>query len=316
MSLKNQNPLDAPIFLVGMGRSGSTLLFECLATHNKLGWLSHHTNRMPHRPELHLISRLCDVSLLFRKSIERSDQRRRILEKMRLGPAEAYETWTYLCGSRFRSEYLLDTTATPEEQLRIRAYIARSLRWSGKQRLVAKLTGPPRIRYLHSIFPDAIFVHVVRDGRAVARSLLLVDFWRNTFRMWKPAWINGFPPAYEQLWRSSGCSPIALAALQWRNVVEITRREGTELGGTQYLEIRYEDFLASPRTELENLLDRFGLQRDPRVFRFLAQRFEIRNMNEVTRATASSGEETLLERLIGTALLAYGYSLSTPANCR
>jgi hypothetical protein len=133
------------------------------------------------------------------------------------------------------------------------------------------------------------------------------------------AWTNGFPPAYEQLWQTSGCSPIALAALQWRNVVEIARREGAALGSTQYLELRYEDFLANPRKELENLLARSRLKRDPRVFGFLAKRFEIRDMNTASRATASSEEEVLLEDLIGTALRAYGYSLATPAtpaNCR
>ena len=47
-----------------------------------------------------------------------------------------------------------------------------------RNRLLIKITGWPRIGYLNEIFSDAKFIHILRDGRAVANSLINVEFWR------------------------------------------------------------------------------------------------------------------------------------------
>ena len=290
-----------------MGRSGTTLLFECLATHPDVGWFAHHANRLPAHPALYALNRLCDISLFFRKAIERSDQSRSLVEKLRLGPAEAYETWAMLCGEKFRYEYLLGVTATDEERSGVQRLVSEVLRWSGKWRFAAKLTGPPRIGYLSSLFPDAIFIHVVRDGRAVAHSLLNVGFWRDTRRMHEPAWRGGFPGEYERLWRESGGSPLALAALQWRNIVEVARTESAALPPGSYHEVRYEDFLAAPETALGDLLRHCELPPSRRVLEFLRRRFELRDMNVRHRDRLSASEHELMESLIGPCLRSLGY---------
>lgn len=290
-----------------MGRSGSTLVFECLASHRDLGWFSHLANRAPSCPALNASSRLCDLSFAFRKAIERSNQPRSFLEKLRLGPAEAYEIWEMLCGSKFRYEWLIDRTASPAEVRSVIAYVARVLQWSGKARFAAKLTGPPRISFLSSIFPDACFVHIIRDGRAVARSLVQVDFWRNTYRLREPAWTNGFPAEYERLWNSCGRLPVALAALQWRTVIEISRAEAAALSAGQYHELHYEDFIADPSARLLWLMEAVGLPVCKRVLRFLEERFTVRDMNQVRLRTGSGEDEALLQTLIGATLAELGY---------
>jgi len=291
-----------------MGRSGSTLLFECLSLHRDVGWLSHHADRAPRQTWRHALNRLADRVPALRKSIERSDQRRPWLEKLRLGPAEAWETWEMLCGPRFRYEYLLETRATPAEREAVRAYVGEVLRLTGTRRFAAKLTGPPRITYLDSIFPDALFLHLVRDGRAVARSLLRVDFWRESFRMREPAWKNGFPAAYQRLWEETGRSPLALAALQWRNIVEVARREAAALPPGRYRELRYEDFLTAPGATLDRLLADCGLPPDPRIQRFLERRFELRDRNADGGRAVDPAETALLDRLIGPTLGELGYA--------
>ncbi len=283
----------APIFLVGMGRSGSTILFECLATHPEIGWLAHHANRFPDRRWLYALNRLCDYSLSFRKAIERSDQERSLLEKLRLGPAEAYETWASICGEKIRYDWLLGAHATAAERDAAARLIADVLRWSGKTRFAAKLTGPPRITYLASLVPDAVFVHVVRDGRAVARSLLRVGFWRDTWRMERPAWKNGFPDEYARIARESTNPPLALAALQWRRSIEVAAEESAALGPGRVHEVRYERFVADPVAAVDSMLESVGLEPSPRIHDFLRRRYRLRDMNVAAEATAAGADAEL-----------------------
>ena len=297
---------DRPIFLVGMGRSGSTVVFECIATHPDVGWLAHHSNRAPDWRWLHALSRLCDASLAFRKAIERSDQRRSWTEKLRLGPAEAYETWASVCGAKIRSDWLLGVRATDAEREAAHRLVADVLRWSGKRRFGAKFTGPPRITYLASLFPGARFVHLVRDGRAVARSLLKVDFWRDSFRMERPAWENGLPDAWEPLWRRSTNPPLALAALQWRRVIEVAREESRALPAGHYHEVRYEEFLADPVATVDRILEQVALSPSERVHGFLRSRYEVRDMNVRAAGRADDADAALLEALLAPTLATLG----------
>lgn len=302
-----------PIFMIGMGRSGSTLLFECLATHPEVGWLAHHSNRSPDRLWLHALTRLCDHGFFLRKAIERSDERRSLLEKLRLGPAEAYETWASICGDKIRYDWLLDAQATAAEREAAAKLVAGVLRWSGKTRFAAKLTGPPRMTYLASLFPDAVFLHVVRDGRAVARSLLNVDFWRDTWRMERPAWENGFPEEYARLARESTNLPLALAALQWRRCIEVAAEESKALGPGRVHEVRYERFLADPGGTVDDMLQNVGLSPSPRIHAFLRRRYEVRDMNAPATARAPETDRALLERLLGETLHSLGYRTEAAA---
>jgi Sulfotransferase family len=82
------------------------------------------------------------------------------------------------------------------------------------------------IRVLGEIFPEARFVHLIRDGRNVAMSLTEVK--------WGP------PDVVE-------------GALQWRERVVRGRRAGTEIGPERYLEVRYERLVAEPEPVLREV---------------------------------------------------------------
>jgi len=83
-----------------------------------------------------------------------------------------------------------------------------------------------------AIYPDARFVHIVRDGRDVARSLVSME--------WGP-------------------SSIEDAALEWRASVSATR---TGTLPERYVEMRYEDLIADPRAQIAQLYARLGLRDD------------------------------------------------------
>ncbi len=105
----------------------------------------------------------------------------------------------------------------------LRSALAR-MRTPKRSHLVIKITGWPRVGFLREIFPEGRFVHVVRDGRAVASSLLKVPWWWG----WRdrPNWRWGpLTPELDALWAESGRSFVALAAIQWRILMEATVRE-------------------------------------------------------------------------------------------
>jgi hypothetical protein len=77
-------------------------------------------------------------------------------------------------------------------------------------------------------FPDAQFIHLVRDGRDVALSLFAR---RHDFGVYN---------AY-------------YAGKYWQQYVEVTHEHGAKLGRAQYLEIRYEDLVAEPREALQRI---------------------------------------------------------------
>jgi hypothetical protein len=304
--------IHRPILFVGMPRSGTTLLLESFAARSDLAWFSRPLNRVPGVPAICVVERLGSIHPGLRSTIYRSDQvgsglrSLRRLERVRLGPTQGERVWAHWAGDGFMSDFLLGVEATEQERERLRRLVWKVMRYEGKSRFVGKLTGPARIGYLSSVFPDAVFVHVIRDGRAVTNSLLRVAGWRGTSRMHHPAWRGGLSERQLELWRESGGSPHALAAIQWRAVIERARQESAG-ASDRYTEVRYEDFLDDPHGELERLTAFSGLPRAPETHRFLDRRIRLRDMNYRWREDLSLEEIEVVEQLIGDLLSDLGY---------
>lgn len=143
-----------PIFFIGNGRSGTTIISEVLSNHSEFGWLSNYSAKFP-----------------------------RI--------AEAYPFWQGYAGNKFLWDFLIDVKVTPLESQKINHAVQKNLFFQCKKRLLAKITGLLRIGFIRSVFPEASFIHIVRDGRAVVDSLLNVDFWKQKGGLAQPFWSGG-----------------------------------------------------------------------------------------------------------------------------
>jgi omega-hydroxy-beta-dihydromenaquinone-9 sulfotransferase len=299
--------IEKPIFLTGMPRSGTTVMFEVLAAHPDLGWFSQYFNRLSRFPSVALLSRIADLDPRLRRRIDRSDQTRRLRNYLRVGPSEAYFAWRRYSGGKFLDDFLIDTRASVGERERVRSVVKKTLRYQGKPRFAAKVTGPPRIGYLRSIFGDARFVHLIRDPRAVVRSLMKVAFWRDTWRLQEPAWRNGLTDDELEIWERHGRSPVSLAALEWGAVVRTARHEASELAADQYREVRYEAFVSDPHAVIDELVSFCDLRQSSAPHEFLDQRFELQNMNRQWRDEFSAAELRLFEEIAGDVLGDSGY---------
>lgn len=279
--MTSSTPVTRPIFLVGMGRSGTTIIFESLAQHPDLVWLSNYCEWMPRYLFPNAMVPIVDrLGLRGRKKqYGRSIPVNRYLPQ----PDEAYAFWDHYSQEKFSRDYLNAVRATPEMAGRVRSAIVRLMFWQRKSRFAAKLTGPGRIAFLTSIFPDARFIHIIRDGRPVVESLLRQRFWREKGGLAGPYW-EGTPQHLLQEWEASGRDPDVLAALQWRHVVQSIRADAAMLPTESYMELRYEDFVAGPKKSLAAICLFAGLPVDEG---FLAASGygsgSFRNMNEKWR---------------------------------
>jgi hypothetical protein len=218
----------APVFVVGSARSGNTLLYHTLLSSGvfanyrgepaifdliapKFGNLASRHNR-----ERMLATWL--RSEMYRASgLERDSIRERILNQ---------------CHSRGDFLRILMSEVARSQGLN---------RWA--------VWGPDNLLCMTSIkaeIPDALFIHVIRDGRDVALS------------MHREGWIAPFP------WdRKQG---LLTAALYWKWKVERGIRSGLHLG-PDYLEVYFEDLVANTEETLAQISGFIAYDLDPSQIR-------------------------------------------------
>lgn len=94
---------------------------------------------------------------------------------------------------------------------------------------------------LASLFPEAVFIHLIRDGRDVALSYLDADF---------------------------GAKTLGQAAISWDRYVRAGRVAGERLGPQRYREVRYEELVREPERVLVDLCAFIDLPYDERMLRY------------------------------------------------
>lgn len=168
---------------------------------------------------------------------------------------------------------------------------------------------PDHLLYIPQIkreIPNALMVHIIRDGRDVALSYA------------KQGWAHPLP------WDRG--QQLGVAALYWEWIVRRGRESGGALGA-DYCEVHYEDLVEKPRETLNGLAEFVGQDLDyDRI-----QRVGIGSVSEPNSSFSAgqdfrpvrrwaeqmtSGQLESCEALIGTTLRELGYPLATGAKPR
>ena len=248
-----------PILIIGVPRSGTTIVFEQFASHSDLAWLSNYSGSYPNWPSVNLLRRFFDNERLSLRG--KKDQFGDVpwFNEYIPRPHESYPFWNTHGRADFGRSYLIGETATPNQRVRLRRAMEATRRFQGRARITAKLTGPGRISYLNSVWPNLSVINVVRDGLDVVRSLLGVNFWVRHGGLEKLWWDGSGLDSQYQAWQRESGDPAVLAAMQWRAIIETTRREAAACLGDRYMEVRYEDFLLNPRQCINSIYQRVGL---------------------------------------------------------
>lgn len=161
----------------------------------------------------------------------------------------------------------------PEDIRRFeRRYLAWAIRLlAGRGRFLDKTPkNVLRLPYLDALFPDAHYVFVHRDGRAVVSSLVVG--WRNRstrgYALPQDFTVPGLPPRQWHYilipgWRELNGRPVEeITARQYLACADAMLSFAPTLPADRRTEVRYEDLVADPGAELERILRETGLPVD------------------------------------------------------
>jgi omega-hydroxy-beta-dihydromenaquinone-9 sulfotransferase len=292
--------ITKPIFIVGTGRCGSTAFHTLLARHPQLMWLSGFAEYYPDKPEWNRWAVTAVGNPLVRGIFGK-----------RIKPGENYGFWyRHAYGFAEPGRDLVRSDVTPRVRKQVRTVMERMLT-KQRDRFLVKLTGWSRIGFLNEIFEDAKFIHIVRDGRAVASSLMHISSWQ--WRGWYGpySWRYGpLSPEDQATWEASNRSFAVLAGLQWRIHTRAVEAARQALEPGRFLEVRYEDFCVKPVEVCRQVVEFAELSESPSFQRHV-NAAPIKDMTNRWRADLSPEQQRLLTDLLRKELLRYSYDVSS-----
>jgi Sulfotransferase family len=270
-----------PVIVLGVGRSGTTLLRVMLDRNATLAipyesfFVPQLAHRHGSRPRLDaFLDDLGRLRTLYDWGIAPQDVRPRLREGMttREAIAAIFETYAERQGKP---------------------------RWGDKTPLYMQ-----QLPLMERLLPDAIWVHLVRDGRDAALSFLEL-----------PAGFSG------KTWAQP--RSVAQFAARWRSEILAARRLGRH-AGARYLELRYEDLVAEPERALRSVCEHASLGWEPAMLDHTrasdtAHMPEHRNLAQPPtpglrdwRNQMSNDDAVAFEQVAGDVLRSSGYELLEP----
>lgn len=117
-------------------------------------------------------------------------------------------------------------------------------RWGDKTPMYMRHLG-----LIERLFPDAQYVHLIRDGRDAALAFLDMPEGVVTETWAHPTSAAGF-------------------ACEWRTEVEAARELGAQVGAFRYLEVRYDDLVANTAATVESVCEFAGIPFEPAMLEY------------------------------------------------
>jgi hypothetical protein len=214
-----------PVFVVGCSRSGTTLVQTILDSH-------------PHLSVLYEADFLVDIPLGLRSSMANAPKALTLAEahpSFRADTSFRADSFDARIARAACRELGITDAAGAMRVLAAPQALAQGKRRWGNKTPKALL----HIAELALVYPDAQFIHVIRDGRDSASSQA---------RLSHRSLVEG--------------------ALLWRTGMRTGRRAGSRLGPDRYLEIRLEELLSSPERQIREMCAFLGEDFDQSLLHF------------------------------------------------
>jgi hypothetical protein len=288
-------------FIVGCGRSGTTLLRNVLCSHPDV-LIPPETSFFfwprSHRPSCPLDAGEC----------RRLVREFRLDATSRLRPGHFLRREIALLGTDWERVLGRFADRPPERRRPVDVFGAIVGDWVRRQDKAVTVVGEKtphhvfRMPVILASLPEARFIHVVRDPRAVVPSLLEMP------------WVN------EGVWGAS---------MRWRNSVEAARRHAAGLAADRFLEVRYEDLVADLPAVARRVAEFLGLAFDDRMLaperhgaRFVeaqawherSRRSLAKDVNQRRQAGLDPVRRRVIESVAGELLGSLGYPPPAPGD--
>ncbi len=287
--------IEKPIIIIGTGRSGSTIFHTVFTKHPEVAWLAGKIgNKYPNKPQRNrLFLQLIDYPII--GSLLES--------KVRSG--ENYPFWEYYCKG-FSQPYrnLLPDDVTFKNKKKLQWAMSQILTQK-RNRLLLKITGWPRIGFLKEVFEDACFIHVLRDGRAVANSIINVGFWRGWQGPSNWRWGN-LTQLHAEEWAKYDHSFVVLAAIQWKILMDAVEETKQHIDPENFLDVKYEDLCTDPIAIFKNAFQFCELP-FPADFEKVIKKQSWKNANYKWEQDLTGKQQKMLNETLQEYLLRYNY---------
>jgi hypothetical protein len=262
----NDIRVDRPVFLLGLPRSGTTMLQDIIGTHPGLAYFT---------SAMHQFRRCFCAAEMLRTKLGFDAKGERYLgdsvEVSGGSPNEGIMFWADWFGwSPTNPRYAprAPESFTAEEIDAIKLTLRKAVWCFGKpwRRFFSKnpavIPDLPRLNY---IFPDGKYIHIVRDPRFCANSMrklyhleqqqLAYIRSQTTHGMYDNAEFVPYPrvPRLGDYLEKWGPDSVRTTAHVWKDCVDIVNEYKGKLGS--FLEVRFEDILANPRKELARIFE-------------------------------------------------------------
>jgi len=270
-----------PIFIIGSGRSGTTITFRTLAKHKELGYFSNYDVLFP---------RLFKYGIL--PFLEKNNSVKELIGKIKpIVPAQETIGIMNYCKIRKKKIPLSPRDVNLSESECFKKMIVTCLSYNKVNRYIGKNTlDGMRIRFLNKIFPDSVFIHVLRDGRANVNSYLNVPFFHKIGFWW---WDN----KTLKDWVAEGRDIIELAVLHWKNNVTEIIKQSRCLSEDRYFEIKYEELTTNPKIYFKELIDFCDLKWDNH-FKSVIETTKFENRNYKWEKNLNSDQKEKIESIL------------------
>ncbi len=221
-------PNKSPIFIIGVDRSGTTLLSLILDSHSRIA--------IPY--ESHFITK-------YYRNREKFGDLKKEENRVRLVKNILSESYVKQWDKKLNLEDIdldkcLTLEATIDEVFSAYARLHGKDIWGDKTPSYT-----PEIHIINRMFPQCKFVHIMRDGRDVALSLV------------------------KQWW---GPNDFISAMRYWEKTLSCTRKMLRMLPDDKFIELKYEDLLENPETEIRKILSFLQLEYEPEMMKKYQQK--------------------------------------------
>ena len=203
-----------PFFIVGVGRSGTTLIRLMINNHPNIA--------IPY--ESHFITKYYEKLNSYGDLSDKNNLRKIVSDIL---AEEILTKWDHT----FKLENIVDGVKESTIKGVFDSLYKDYAKSKGKIRWGDKSDYLDRMYLINKIFPEAQFIHIVRDGRDVASSVM------------KLSW---------------GPNDIIAAAEWWNSYVNLARCMGAIIGDDRYMEVRYEDLVQDSENELKRICSFLG----------------------------------------------------------